>query len=129
MVMARLVAKGRHHYYLHFANGETEVLKLAQSRSASEPRSLKMGRGAGYVRSPSTATPYPDPQHHSPVTEPAPIVCLKSQLWVRGHNCPSSRRRHTHCSLVSFVHWGSNCHSPATTLVSLPWALIHSFLK
>lgn len=41
--------------------------------------------------------------------------------------CPSSRARHTQCSLVSFVHWGSNCHSSACMLVSLPRALIHSF--
>lgn len=43
--------------------------------------------------------------------------------------CPSSKARHTQCSLVSFVHWGSNCHSPARTLVSLPWALIHPFFE
>lgn len=43
--------------------------------------------------------------------------------------CPSSRAHHTQCSLVSFVHWGTNCHSPTRTLVSLPWALIHSFFE
>lgn len=52
---------------------------------------------------------------------------LKSQLWVQGHNRLSLYKKgHTHCSLVSLVHWGSNCHSSDTTQVSLPWAPIGS---
>lgn len=75
----------------------------------------------------------PCPHSASPTLLPLSwrqFLHLKSQLWVQGHNCLSLYKKgHTHCSLVSLVHWGSNCHSSDTTQVSLPWAPIGSLYQ